>query len=53
MELLNILLNNLLKGKFDILFDIDWQGTQQLSNYPELNLIKIFVLPPNKNELKK
>ena len=45
-------IKQLLKGKFDILFDIDWQGTQQLSNYPELNLIKIFVLPPNKNELK-
>ena len=45
-------IKQLLKGKFDILFDIDWQGTQQLSNYPELNLIKIFVLPPNKNELR-
>ena len=45
-------IKQLLKGKFDILFDIDWQGTQQLSNYSELNLIKIFVLPPNKNELK-
>ncbi len=45
-------IKQLIKGKFDILFDIDWQGTQQLSNYPELNLVKIFVLPPNKNELK-
>ena len=39
--------------KNDILFDIDWQGTQQLSKFKELNLTKIFILPPSKNELKK
>ena len=38
---------------FNILFDIDWQGTNQLSKYKELNLVKIFILPPNKDELKK
>ena len=38
--------------KNDILFDIDWQGTKQLSKYKELNLIKIFILPPSKKELK-
>ena len=38
--------------KNDILFDIDWQGTQQLSKFKELNLIKIFILPPNKKELE-
>ena len=43
----------LLKNKNDILFDIDWQGTQQLSKFKELNLIKIFILPPNKKELEK
>ncbi len=37
----------------DLLFDIDWQGTQQLSKFKELNLIKIFILPPNKKELEK
>ena len=36
----------------DIIFDIDWQGTKQLSKYENLNLIKIFLLPPNKKELK-
>ena len=36
----------------DIIFDIDWQGTKQLSKFTNLNLIKIFLLPPNKNELK-
>jgi len=45
--------NLLLKGKNDILFDIDWQGTQQLSKFKELNLIKIFLVPPNKIELEK
>jgi len=45
--------NNLLKKNNDILFDIDWQGTQQLSKFKELNLIKIFLVPPNKNELEK
>jgi guanylate kinase len=43
----------LLKNRNDILFDIDWQGTQQLSNFKELNLVKIFILPPDKKELKK
>jgi len=44
---------NLLKNKNDVLFDIDWQGTQQLSKFKELNLLKIFILPPSKDELKK
>jgi len=43
---------NLLKNKNDVLFDIDWQGTQQLSKFKELNLLKIFILPPSKEELK-
>tara|TARA_Y100001936_G_C15932711_1_gene590279 strand:+ start:123 stop:713 length:591 start_codon:yes stop_codon:yes gene_type:complete len=44
---------NLIKKKNDILFDIDWQGTQQLSKFKELNLTKIFILPPSKSELEK
>ncbi len=44
---------DLLEKKNDILFDIDWQGTQQLSKFKELKLIKIFILPPSKEELKK
>ena len=43
---------NILEKKNDILFDIDWQGTQQLSKFSELNLVKIFILPPNKKELE-
>ncbi len=45
--------NDLINNKNDILFDIDWQGTQQLLKYKELNLVKIFILPPSKTELEK
>ena len=45
--------NKLHEENYDVIFDIDWQGTKQLSRYKELNLIKIFVLPPDKKELKK
>ena len=44
--------NKLLKNNNNILFDIDWQGTQQLSRFKELKLIKIFLLPPDKKELE-
>ena len=36
----------------DIIFDIDWQGTKQLSKFKNLNLIKIFLITKNKEELK-
>ena len=39
--------------KNDIIFDIDWQGTKQLSKFKNLELIKIYLIPPNKEELKK
>ncbi len=39
--------------KNDIIFDIDWQGTKQLSEYKNLNLIKIYLIPPSKNILKE
>jgi len=39
--------------KNDVIFDIDWQGTKQLSQFKNLNLVKIYLLPPNKDELKK
>ena len=47
-----IIVNNLIK-KNDIIFDIDWQGNQQLSKFKELNLIKIFVTTKSKKDLKK
>ena len=37
----------------DILFDIDWQGTKQLSKFKELKLVKIYLITHNKEELKK
>ena len=43
----------IIKNNNNVLFDIDWQGTQQLNKYSELKLIKVFILPPNKVELKK
>ena len=39
--------------KNDILFDIDWQGTKQLSEHKKLNLLKIYLIADNKEELKK
>ena len=43
--------NNLIKNN-DVIFDIDWQGNQQLSFFKELNLIKIFITTKSKKELK-
>ena len=37
--------------KNDILFDIDWQGTKQLSKFKNLNLVKIYLIT-DKKELK-
>ena len=38
--------------KNDIIFDIDWQGTKQLSRFSHLKLIKIFLITQNKSEIK-
>ena len=43
--------DNLIKNN-DVIFDIDWQGNQQLSVFKELNLIKIFITTKSKKELK-
>ena len=37
----------------DVLFDIDWQGTQQLKKINNLNIVTFFILPPNIDVLKK
>ena len=42
-----------LDSGMDILFDIDWQGTQQLMNSLQDDLIKVFVLPPSAKELER
>lgn len=40
------------KGK-DIVFDLDWQGTQQLAQAANSDLVSIFILPPSLEELEK
>lgn len=37
----------------DVIFDIDWQGAQQLTQAASDDLVKIFILPPNMQELEK
>ena len=43
---------NFFEKKKDVLFDIDWQGYQQLKQ-SNLEVVGIFILPPNKKELIK
>ena len=42
-----------LENGIDVLIDIDWQGTRQITQVMKGNLIKIFLLPPSIDELKK
>lgn len=42
-----------LKAGRDILFDIDWQGTQQLHSAMGEDLVRIFILPPSMAELER
>ncbi len=37
----------------DVLFDIDWQGTQQLAESAEDDMVRVFILPPSTTELEK
>ncbi|MBX3509088.1 MAG: guanylate kinase [Parvibaculum sp.] len=37
----------------DVLFDIDWQGTQQLDETAPEDLVKVFILPPSAQDLEK
>ena len=43
----------LLSNQKDVLFDIDWQGTQQLKKIKNLSIITFFILPPNIKTLKE
>jgi len=43
----------LLSQNKDVLFDIDWQGTQQLKKNKDLSLVTFFILPPNIKVLKE
>lgn len=43
---------NLRNGK-DVLFDIDWQGAQQLDQVARDDVVKVFILPPSRAELER
>ena len=42
-----------LNGGRDVIFDIDWQGAQQLSQNARDDLISVFILPPSAGELDR
>jgi len=42
----------LAKGE-DVLFDIDWQGTQQLREKARADVVSVFILPPSAADLEK
>ena len=42
-----------LKAGVDFLFDIDWQGTQQLYQKAETDVVRVFLLPPSIDELHR
>ncbi|GGD15225.1 guanylate kinase [Pyruvatibacter mobilis] len=42
-----------LSGGKDVLFDIDWQGTQQLKENAREDVVSIFILPPSTQELER
>ena len=46
------LVQDKISNGIDVLFDIDWQGTQQLSENDGFDLVSIFILPPSKKILE-
>ena len=42
-----------LKDGLDVLFDVDWQGTQQIRGNALEDLVSIFILPPSIEELER
>jgi len=42
-----------LKQGLDYLFDIDWQGTQQLYQKAQADVVRVFILPPSLDELSR
>ena len=37
----------------DVVFDLDWQGTQQVAENAPKDLVRVFVLPPSTSELER
>ena len=46
-------IRNALKEGQDFLFDIDWQGTQQLFQKDQQDVVRVFILPPSIEELRR
>ena len=46
-------IRNALKEGQDFLFDIDWQGTQQLYQKDQQDVVSVFILPPSLAELRR
>lgn len=42
-----------LSSSKDVIFDIDWQGTQQLAEIAREDLVTVFILPPSRSDLEK
>ncbi|MBC8269143.1 MAG: guanylate kinase [Rhodospirillaceae bacterium] len=42
----------LIEGR-DVMFDVDWQGTQQLAENASKDLVRVFILPPSMEELER
>ncbi len=45
--------DDVLSGGKDVLFDIDWQGTQQVADAAREDLVSVFILPPSTQELER
>ena len=43
----------ILKQGRDVLFDVDWQGTQELASNAPKDLVSVFILPPSIEELER
>ena len=44
---------DMLRQGRDVLFDIDWQGAQQLDEVAGEDVVKVFILPPSRAELER
>ncbi|PQA85654.1 guanylate kinase [Hyphococcus luteus] len=47
------LVEDVLRQGKDVLFDIDWQGAQQLDEVAGEDVVKVFILPPSREELER
>lgn len=45
--------NGNIENGTDVLFDIDWQGTRQLTEKARNNVVSVFILPPSMQELER